>query len=107
MDIWTDLNSRLAQRAVGLRREFDMTVADLCTRSGLTPNMICKIERGNRNFRSHTLGVVANAFQVDPQYFVTQDAYVAQAMRDPVFAAQVSQLAREYFTPKPQETPAA
>jgi len=97
MDVEANLNDRLGTRVSGLRTERALSVKDLSDLTGLTTNMVRRVERSSRNFRSFTLCRFARAFQVDPDYFTIRDPYLAQAMRDPAFAAQVTGLAQDYF----------
>ncbi|KKK81377.1 hypothetical protein LCGC14_2814090 [marine sediment metagenome] len=107
MNLATEINGRLGYRTIALRNENRISVEDLSEASGLTPSMIRKVERGNRNFRSHTLCQLAKTFKVDPDYFMIRDIYLAQAMRDPVFAAHMAEMARQYFERPGKENPAA
>lgn len=107
MSVATELSGRVGYRAMILRNERKLSVEQVSELSGLTPSVIRRVERGNRNFRSHTVCQLSKAFQVDPEYFTIRDIHVAQAMRDPAFAARIATLSQEYFRQPTQETPAA
>ncbi len=107
MSVATELSGRVGYRVMVLRNERKLSVEEVSELSGLTPSMIRRVERGNRNFRSHTVCQLSKAFQVDPEYFTIRDIHVAQAMRDPSFAAKVAALSQEYFRQLAQEIPAA
>lgn len=100
MRIEDELRQRVSRRIIGLRIERSTTVQQLADLTGLSERQINRLEKGGTDFRSRALCRLARAFQVDPEYFVIRDAHLAQAMRDPEFAANSVAVAQRYFQQK-------
>lgn len=75
----SDLQKRFGKMVRSLRTERKMTQDDLADKSGLTKDMITKLERGLTGASFESIGKLAAAFDADPAALFSAEAQLRKA----------------------------
>jgi transcriptional regulator with XRE-family HTH domain len=75
----SDLQIRFGKMVRSLRTERKMTQDDLADKSGLTKDMITKLERGLSGASFESIGKLATAFDADPAALFSAEAQLRKA----------------------------
>jgi transcriptional regulator with XRE-family HTH domain len=74
-------NRTIGLKVARLRKEQELTSAQLAERCGLSQPQISRLENGKQGFRSATLGRIAAALGVTPGYFFDGEEEQVQAQK--------------------------